>query len=202
MSRSSTTDLTTRSDSKVLPAMGDSILHLDLLDTEAREGAWRLVEVFSQAGAPFEVELTWSSGSGAGASVRFTASRASRISVFARTLRARVGNLSSEENRVGITAADGHAVTRNVLEVTGSLLENAALEIPIPAFATGLRLELADASLLPGATIQVTDGQGVLRSSTAGDLQPSGGVHLGGAGKVEILAGSATHFRVLFLLSL
>ena len=202
MSRSGATALTTRSDGKTLPALGESPKLEDLLDTEARQGAWRIVELFSVDGAPFEVELQWSSGSGAGASVRLTLARAGRVSVFARALRVRAANLSSEDNRVGVTVADGQAVTRNVLERSGDLVENAVQQLSVPPFAQGLCLELADASLLSGAEIRVYDGQGTLRSTTVGDQQPSAGVPLGGAGKLEILAAGATAYRVLFLLSL
>ena len=194
--------LTTRSDSKTLPALDDSPAMHDLLDTEARRGAWRIVELYSGSGAPFEVELAWSSGSGAGASARLTVARATRVSVFARSLMVRAANLSSEENRVGVNVADGHAVTRNVLEQRGSLEENSATELPVPAFATGVRLELADPSLLPAASVRIYDGEEVLRSSTTGDEQPSSGVPLGCTGKLEVLANSATAFRAVFFLSL
>jgi len=194
--------LTTRSDSKTLPALDDSPVMQDLLDTEARRGAWRIVELYSTTGAPFEVELAWSSGSGAGASARLTVARAARVSIFARSLLVRAANLSSAENRVGVNVADGHAVTRNVLEQRGSLEDNAAVELPVPAFATGVRLELADPSLLPTASVRIYDGEEVLRSSTAGDEQPSSGVPLGCAGKLEVQATSATAFRAVFFLSL
>ena len=202
MSRGSATALTTRSDGKTLPATGEAPKPVDLLDTEARRGAWRIVELFSVDGAPFEVELSWSSGSGAGASARFTLARSGRISVFARALRVRAANLSSAENRVGVTVADGHAVTRNVLEVVGQLGENAPEDLALPPFAKGVCLELADAALLSGAAVRVYDGQGTLRSTTAGDEQASTGVPLGGASKVEVLAASATAYRAIFHLAL
>jgi hypothetical protein len=202
LDRSSAIALTTRSDSKALPAFQEAPSFSELLDTEARHGAWRIVELFSVDGAPFEVELSWSSGSGAGASARLTVARAGRISVFARALRVRAANLSSSENRVGVTVADGHAVTRNVLEVTGQLGDNASEKLTLPPFASAVCLELADAVLLPGAEIRVYDGQGTLRSTTTGDEQPSTGVPLGGASKVEVSSGSACAYRALFHLAL
>ena len=202
MSPASAIALTTRSDSKALAALDGSPAYQDLLDTEARRGAWRIIELFSKTGAPFEVELAWSAGSGAGASVKLTVARAARVSVFARSLLVRAANLSSAENRVGVNVADGHAVTRNVLEVRGALVENATKELPVPAFATGVRLELADASLLPAASVRISDGEGTLRSVTTGDEQPSSGVPLGSAGKVEVLATGATAYRAVFFLSL
>ncbi len=202
MPRPDATSLTTRSDGKTLAAMVEAPKLVDLLDTEARAGAWRIVELFSVSGAPFEVELAWSSGSGAGAKARLTVARATRVSVFARSLRVRAANLSAEENRVGVTVADGHAVTRNVLEVRGALVENAPQALSVPAFATGVRLELADVALLPGATVLVYDGQGTLRSSTTGDEQPSAGVPLGGAGKLEMNAAGGAAYRAIFHLAL
>jgi hypothetical protein len=202
MTRTSPTALTTRSDGKTLPAMGEAPKPEDLLDTEARRGAWRIVELFSTDGAPFEVELSWSSGSGAGASARLTIARAGRVSVFARALRVRAANLSDAENRVGVTVADGQAATRNVLEVTGELGENATQGLEVPAFAHSVTLELADHALLAGASLRVLDGQGTLRSTTAADEQSSGGVPIGGASKVEIQAAAACAYRAIFHLAL
>ena len=202
MSRASPTSLTTRSDSKALPALDGSPAYQDLLDTEARQGAWRIVELSSRDSAPFEVDLRWSAGAGSGATVRVTVARACRISVFARTLRIRAANLSSTENRVGVTVADGFAATDNVYEVRGELEENAAQALAVPPFARSVRVELSDASLLSTAEVRILDGEGALRSATPLDKQPPDGVRLGGAGKVEVAAPSACAFRATYPLSL
>ncbi|RME26726.1 MAG: hypothetical protein D6798_06110 [Deltaproteobacteria bacterium] len=196
-------ELTTRADQADLPAYdGTSLKFQALLDGESCEDTWRIVEAFSRSGGPFELELAWSAGSGSGATAQVTVARAVRICIFARSLRIRAANLSSSDNRVGVTVADGYGQTRNQWEHrdTGPD-QGVAQEVPIPPFARTVRLEIADPTQLPGSSIKVYDGEGTLRAAVAGDAQPEGGVPVGGAGKVEVTAG-ATDYRVVYHLSL
>ena len=125
-----------------------------------------------------------------------------RICIFARSLRIRAANLSSSDNRVGVTVADGYGQTRNQWEHRAtSPDQGVAQDVPIPPFARTVRLEIADPTQLPGSTIKVYDGEGTLRATVAGDAQPEGGVPVGGAGKVEVTAG-ATDYRAVYTLSL
>jgi hypothetical protein len=195
-------ELTTRSDQADLPAYVDALKLQSLLDAESTLDTWRIVEVFSRTGAPFEVELAWSAGSGSGAVAKVTVARSARICIFARSLRIRAGNLSSVVNRVGVTVADGYGQTRNQWEHRETSPDQGVVqEVPIPPFARTLRLEVADPTQLPGSTIKVFDGESTLRSTVAGATQPQSGVPVGGAGKVEVEAG-ATAYRVVFTLAL
>ena len=58
--------LSTRSDARELPPFepASGPKPFELLVGESERAVWRLVELFG-AGLPFEVELSWSSGSGA-----------------------------------------------------------------------------------------------------------------------------------------
>ncbi len=202
-------ELTTRADQADLPAYDGTTLKFQaLLDGESCEDTWRIIEAFSRSAAPFELELAWSAGSGSGAFAQVTVARSVRICIFARSLRIRAANLSSSDNRVGVTVADGYGQTRNQWEhrATGDQSvadpdQGVAQEVPIPPFARTVRLEIADPTRLPGSTIKVYDGEGTLRATVAGDAQPEGGVPVGGAGRVEVTAG-ATDYRVVYTLSL
>jgi len=185
-----------------LPERDGELAFKPLLNAESGKDAWRIIEIFSLSAAPFEVRLVWSSGGGSGANAKITVSRASRICVFARGLRIRVANLSNVENRVGVTVADGHTRTRNQWEVRGTVTEDTAEGIEIPPFAERLRLDLSDPTTITSAEIEVYDGQDILRSRTIASAQPSDGLPVGGAGKVEVTIPSSIDYRVVFTLSL
>jgi hypothetical protein len=179
---------------------------LPLLDADAPAATWRIVEAFSLSDLPFELNLSWSAGSGAGAEAKVTVARSARVCVYARGLRIRAGNLADETNRVGVTVADAYAVTENQWEATGELIQLAAAVVPaevgVPPFARRVRVETADSAQLPSATIKVYDGLSVLRSTVPGDQQPAEGVPIGGARAVEIAAAEVTAWRAVFTLSL
>ncbi len=196
------TELTTRSDGVTLPARDGELLLKPLLNAESGRDAWRIIEVFSLSAAPFDLRLSWSSGGGSGANAKITVSRAARICVFARSLRIQAANLSDTENRVGVTVADGHTRTRNQWEVRGTATESTPEGIEIPPFAERLRLDLSDPAYVTSAEIEVYDGQDILRSRTIASGQPSDGLPVGGAGKVEVTIPSSIDYRVVFTLSL
>jgi len=197
------TDLSTRSDGRDLPAWSVQLKMLPLLDADAPAATWRIVEAFSLSDLPFELHLSWSAGSGAGAECKVTVARSVRVCVYARGLRIRAGNLADATNRVGVTVADAYAVTENQWEVTGEVDEQAvAVDIPVPPFARRVRVEMADATQLPTTTIKVYDGLSTHRSTVDGDKQPAEGVPIGGARTVEIDPSGATAWRAVFTLSL
>lgn len=199
-------ELTTRSDAADLPPFGTATGHarpkldfVELLVSEAELDTWRIAEVFSRTGRPFEVELAWSAGRGSGATAQLTVARSARVCLFARSLRIAAANLSNEKNRVGVTVGDGFAVTENQLEVRGDGLGG---EVAVPAFARLARLDLADSSLLATTRLRVIDGLGVARAEVHAASQPPAGISLGGASAVEILAPARVEWRVVFTLSI
>ena len=60
-------------------------------------GGWSSCSAWAER--PFEAELSWSAGSGTGARALLTVARASRVSVYARSLQLRARNLGPERNR-------------------------------------------------------------------------------------------------------
>ena len=195
--------LSTRADSKELPAL-DPLAGpkpVELLVAEAGRDAWRIVELFSGSDLPFDAELAWSAGSGAGASARVTVARAARVAVFARSVRIAATNRADVVNRVGVTVADGFAATRNSWEHAASHLATATSPIPVPPFAESVRVELADPALSPLATVRVLDGLGAVVAAYPVDQQPALGVPVGGARALELDLAAAVSFRAVFTLS-
>lgn len=185
---------------------GAELTFVDLLRGESGCGAWRIVEAYSASGGPFELYAAWSGGDGMGQEAKITVPRATRFSVFASSLSLRVANLSGSENRVGCNVADGYCVSANQYEVRGTGLQLAAvlasLPLTVPPFATHFRVDCADDTQLPSLGIKVYDGVGNVTVDLTGDKQPSPGVPLGAAGRVEVAAPDGLRFRGVFLLSI
>ena len=197
------TDLSTRSDAITLAAWSVSKAHKSVLGADTSEATWRIVEAFSVDGLPFELNLSWTAGAGAGAKATVTACRSVRVCVFARALQVTAANLADASNRVGLTVADGFAVTANQTEVTGDM-PNSEGDVEIPPFALRFRFEMADPSYLATTEIRLYDGASIVRSLFMADTQPDGGVPLGGARRLTLNNPSATsvEFRVVFYLAL
>jgi len=169
-------------------------------------GKWRIVELVSQSGQPFDAELRWTAGNGGNLKALVTVSRATRVGLFCLSLNVRVANLDDAINVVsGVVApARTFVQTRNQYEVRGSEGEHAApVEIPIPPFAERLHVYFTDYANLASWAIAVTDAQGTLRSYTTADTIPSTGITIGGAGKIEVYSGAQTgEWRAVFSLSI
>jgi hypothetical protein len=198
------TRLSTRSDAAELPPVDPKLgaKAVEVLRGEAERDTWRIIEAFSGSGLPFDLELAWSAGSGAGAQAQITVARSTRVSVFARSVRIAATNLADKVNRVGVTVADGFAATRNRWEHRGHHVASATTVIPIPPFADTVLVDLADPVLLPQATVFVVDGIGVLRAAYPVDLQPPDGIPVGGAAVVELQVPADVDYRAVFHLSL
>lgn len=196
--------LSTRSDSQELPAFDPTSgpRSVELLRGEADRDTWRIVELFSGSGLPFDAELSWSAGSGAGAWAFVTVARSARVSVFARSVRIAATNLAGQVNRVGVTVADGFATTRNQWEHTGAHVSGVLSTLPVPPFADTVRLDLADFALSPLATVRVLDGLGELVASYPVPLQPPAGIPVGGASALELELPADVAFRAVYHLSL
>jgi len=201
-------ELSTRADGADLPPVlvlaggSPTAKPVELLKAEAEGDAWRVVEVFSRTGLPFDVELQWSSGGGSGVTALVTVARATRIGIHARSLRVIASNHADKVNRVGVTVADGFAATRNQWEHRGHYVRSSVPTlIPIPAFGESLRLDLADPSS-PPVLIRVRDGLGAVRAAYAAANQPASGIPVGGAASVELDAPAELDFRAVYQLSL
>lgn len=198
----SPTQLSTRSDQVALPGLADPHRFREVLAAEASQDTWRIVELFTLGGGPFEAELAWSSGSGVGAQARITVAQATRVGVYARAIRVSARNVGPDDNRVGVTIADGHAMTRNQWEVRETVRPTAATVVQVPPFARSVRLDLADPAVMPGAELWLVDGGSVLRARVRADQQPDQGVLVGGAREVHLHADAEVPCRLVFDLTL
>lgn len=194
--------LSHRADVRELPVFSGTLELRDLLQGESQYATWRLVEVFSDKGLPFELELRWSGGAGSGAWSKLTVASATRICLFARSITLRAANLSSDVNRVGVTIADGFAPTTNTYEQRDTCDAVTPVRFSIPPFAQTFSLQLADRGKLPGAVISFFDGTGAVRGQVSGATQPGEGILVGGTGRIEVLTSSPTDLKGIFTLAL
>lgn len=196
------TRLSRRSHLEPLPAYAGTTKFVDLIRAEACQGAWRIVEVVSGSGGPFEVRASWSAGDGAGQEAKLTVARGTRFSVFASSVTLRVANLSSRENRVSCMVSEGYCVSENHYEVRGEGGSTDPISIEIPPLARTVRVDTSPSTGLVGTTLTVFDGTGTARAEVQGDEQPAGGLPLAGAGSLTVQAPANHTFRVTFSLSL
>lgn len=181
---------------------GAALVFTDLLKAEACASDWRIVEVWSDSGKPFELRASWSGGEGGLREAHITVSRGSRFAVYARSLTLRVANLANAVNRVACSVADGYCVSSNQCEVRSTGVADTALAISVPPFATHLRVDCGDSTQFANITLVIKDGVGVQRVHMKGDEQPAAGVALGSVGAVEVTAPAALRFRTIYTLSI
>ncbi|MFT5686105.1 MAG: hypothetical protein ACI8RZ_007060 [Myxococcota bacterium] len=175
-------------------------------------GKWRIVELVSQSGQPFDAELRWTAGNGGNLKALVTVSRATRVGLFCLSLDVRVANLDDAINVVsGVVApARTFVQTHNQYEVRsgggsgGSKVGTTyPVEIPIPPFADRLHFYVTDYANRSSWAIAVTDAQGTLRSYTTADTIPDSGLYIGGAGKIEVYdSAQVGEWRAVFSLSI
>ena len=195
--------LSTRSDSKDLPPFDPKgVTPSELLVGEAERAVWRIVELFSAGGQPFDAEVHWSSGSGAGAHALLTVAHAARLSIFARSVRVMASNLSHKSNRVGVTVSDGFATTHNQREHRSKHTAGTPSRLFVPPFAHTVRFDLADPALAPLATLRVLDGLEEVMASYPLHLQPQPGIPVGGASGLDLDLDVDVAFRAVYHLSL
>jgi hypothetical protein len=185
-------ELSTRSDQAELPARVALMAVVQpgkpvtLLDAEAEVDTWRIVEVFSRTGLPFDVDLSWSSGSGTGASARVTVAKAARICLHARSLRV-VGDQPREvANRVGVTVADGFTPPEHL----GGPIGDVGVGVPFtsrPAVrGDGSASSSASSRPTPHPPSRSGRARRRARHRTTRLLQPDSGIPIGGASTVEV----------------
>lgn len=117
---------------------------VDLLFAEGEQDGWRIVELSSANGRPFDADLSWSAANGAGSKALVTVARAGRVCIYGRSVSVRARNLHFLPNAVGVTVADGFAHTQNQLEVRGEGSASGPHAIRVPAFARSVRIETYD----------------------------------------------------------
>ncbi|MCB9764969.1 MAG: hypothetical protein H6739_34670 [Alphaproteobacteria bacterium] len=189
-----------RAERSTLPPGDGDLRWSPLLSGEDARDGWRIVEARSARGAPFALRLGWSSAQASGGQAWVCAPHATRVCVFARSLRVEAANRAEPENRVSVTVADGFALTANQWEEHAVTDPVAALAVP--PFATHLWVGVDQPDLRPYTVLRLLDGMGTVRESLRLDALPPGGLPLGATHRVEVQADDPVHLRATFTLAL
>lgn len=161
---------------------------------------WRVIELYSRRGTPFEARLQWSTGRGAGPEARLSVPTSTRVAVHCRSLAIFIANLAGSAATVGATVSDGSVNRWDNFFETRHAAAASAIAVPVPNYASRVRLECADHDLLATSFIETFDAGGTGRSKTRADRQPSSGVPLGGAAAVKVTCN--TDHRLIWTLQL
>jgi hypothetical protein len=169
------------------------------------DGDWRIVDLWSDEGSPWEARLVWSGGGGAQRTARFDVPKCTRICVHATMLQVFGANLSTSASVQACAAiADGQCDTENQWTVRGAIADASAnVDVVPPSWAKFVRLELSDSTLLATSFIELRDANATTRARYAGNAQPAPGAPIGDAATLRLVLPAGTYnYRVVFLLHL
>jgi hypothetical protein len=169
------------------------------------DGDWRIIDLWSDEGSPWEAKLVWSGGGGAQRTALLDVPNCTRVCVHATMAQVFGANLSTAtaiQARAAI--ADGQCDTENQRTVRGTVADQGAiLAVVPPPWAKFARLELSDNTLLPTAFVELLDANATSRARYGADKQPPPGVPLGDAATFRCVLPAGTYaWRVVFLLHL
>jgi hypothetical protein len=194
-------DLMVRADKRTLPPRTTVLAGetTDILRAEGVMTKFRVIEIGSLSGLPFDVRVSWTGGHGISPFAWFSCgSAATRICIPARTIQLAAANLSTSENVVEAHISDGRIETRNVRVFTNDASPIINSDVQVPLFATHVRWEAN--TLGAHATISFVDGRGVVTSVQDTFNQSRDGFPIGDCRVVRL--NSTTGGRLLFALSL
>ena len=202
-------DFSIRARSAVLPAAtvtGVAGRITEVLGAQPRGtggSAWRIIDLWSDQGSPWEATILWSGGRAGHRLAYLNVARSTRVCVFANAITVRGAALSMSDIHAWASISDGEIPCENQWAVRGtSSGDNSSAELAIPPYAKFVRLELGDESKLSTSYLALVDGFGTTRARHRADLQPSPGAPVGDADKVTLTFASALDWRVTFLLNL
>ena len=180
------------------PLTWRQVLQFEPEDTEAM---WRVVELYSRRGTPFEARIAWSGGRGAGPEARLSVPTSTRVSLLCRTCAVFVANLSSADATVGVTIGDADAIARwDNFYVSRHAAAASPVAVTVPNYASRVRLEAADSNIYSSSLIETFDAAGVKHGSIAGNQQLVAGVPLGDADQIKVTCNAA--HRLIWTLQL
>ncbi len=173
------------------------------------DGDWRIIDLWSDEGTPWEARVVWSGGGGAQRTVFLDVPNSVRLCVHATMVQVFGSNLSTSTNIQGRAAiADGQTDTENQWTVRGDTSQvigggASTADVKPPPWARFVRLELSDSTLLGTAFIELQDVNGTTRARYAGTGQPQPGAPIGDAANVHLVLPAGTYsYRLVFLLHL
>ena len=173
------------------------------------EGDWRIIDLWSDEGSPWEARLVWSGGGGAQRTALLDVPKCTRVCVHATMLQIFGSNLSISANiQARAAIADGQCDTENQWTVRGSTAQivggaGGNVDVVPPPWAKFVRLELSDDNLLATAFVELLDVNATTRGRYGADKQPAPGAPIGDAATVRCVLPAGTYaYRVVFLLHL
>lgn len=191
--------------STVAGAAGAEVEVLTAQSVGQGEGDWRIVDLWSDEGKPWEARLVWSGGGGAIRTVALVVPNSTRVCVHATMLQVFGGNLSTASAiQARAAVADGYCDTENQFVVRGTVADQGAtVDATPPPWAKFVRLELSDATLLSTAFVEFRDANAVTRGRYPGNAQPPPGAPVGDAASIRLVLPAGTYaYRLVFLLHL
>ena len=169
------------------------------------DGDWRIVDLWSDEGTPWEARLVWSGGGGAQRTAYLDVPKCTRVCVHATMLQVFGSNLStSAAVQARAAIADGQCDTENQWTVRGSVADaGTTVSVVPPPWAKFVRLELSDSTLLATSFIELRDANATTRARYAGNVQPAPGAPIGDAASLRLVLPAGSYaYRVVFLLHL
>ncbi len=169
------------------------------------EGDWRILDLWSDEGSPWEARVVWSGGGGALRTALVNVPKCVRVCVHATMIQVFGANLSTSANiQARAAIADGYCDTENQWTVRGTVLaQGQTVSAAPPPWAKFARLELSDSTLLSTAFVELLDANGTARGRYAGNAQTQPGAPIGDAATVRlVLPGGTYAYRLVFLLHL
>ena len=171
----------------------------------AGDGDWRILDLWSDEGSPWEARVVWSGGGGALRTALVDVPKCVRVCVHATMIQVFGANLSTSANiQARAAIADGYCDTENQWTVRGTVTDQGqTVSATPPPWAKFARLELSDSTLLGSAFVELLDVNGTARGRYAANVQPAPGAPIGDAATVRlVLPGGSYAYRLVFLLHL
>jgi len=169
------------------------------------DGDWRILDLWSDEGSPWEARVVWSGGGGALRTALVDVPKCVRVCVHATMIQVFGANLSTSVNiQARAAIADGYCDTENQWTVRGTVTDQGqTVNATPPPWAKFARLELSDSTLLGSAFVELLDVNGTARGRYAANAQPAPGAPIGDAATVRlVLPGGTYAYRLVFLLHL
>lgn len=169
------------------------------------DGDWRILDLWSDEGSPWEARVVWSGGGGALRTALVDVPKCVRVCVHATMIQVFGANLSTSANiQARAAIADGYCDTENQWTVRGTVTDQGqTVSATPPPWAKFARLELSDSTLLGSAFVELLDVNGTARGRYAANVQPAPGAPIGDAATVRlVLPGGTYAYRLVFLLHL
>ncbi len=169
------------------------------------DGDWRIIDLWSDEGTPWEARLAWSGGGGAQRTVLLDVPRCTRVCVHATMLQVFGSNLSTSASvNASAAIADGQCDTENQWTVRGLIADASAnVDVVPPPWAKFVRLELSDSTLLATSFVELRDANAMTRGRYPGNAQPAPGAPIGDAATLRLVLPAGTYaWRLVFLLHL